>query len=67
MNWDQVKGRWKEFKGMFREKWGQITDDEFDKWEGKREQLAGMIQRKYGVAKEEAEKQLTEFEKNCKC
>jgi len=52
---------------MFKEKWGQITDDEFEKWEGKREQLAGMIQRKYGVAKEEAEKQLCEFEKHCKC
>jgi len=67
MNWDQVKGNWKEIKGMFKEKWGQISDDEFTKWDGKREQLAGMIQKKYGCAKDEAERQLKEFETSCKC
>ncbi len=61
MNWDQVKGRWGEMKGMARQKWGDLTDDELDKIEGNREELVGTLQRKYGIGKEEAEKQADEF------
>lgn len=61
MNWDQVEGNWKRFKGEAKEKWGKLTDDELNIIEGKRDKLAGKIQEKYGVAKEEAEKQLHEF------
>lgn len=58
MNWDQVAGRWKEFKGKAKEQWGELTDDELDKVEGKRDQMVGLIQRKYGYAKDQAEKEV---------
>lgn len=62
MNWDQVKGKWKQAKGQCREKWGKLTNDEIDVIDGKREQLVGKIQERYGIAKEEAERQVAEFE-----
>jgi uncharacterized protein YjbJ (UPF0337 family) len=67
MNWDQIEGQWKEMTGFVKEKWGDLTDDEITQVKGKRDQLAGLIQKKYGVAKEEAEKQLQDFEKSCNC
>lgn len=54
MNWDQVEGRWTEFKGKLREKYGELTDDEIEEARGDREQLEGLIQKKYGDAKESA-------------
>jgi uncharacterized protein YjbJ (UPF0337 family) len=65
MNWDTVKGNWKEVKGKVREQWGKLTDDDMDVIAGKRDQLLGRIQSRYGVAKEEAEKQLAAFEDSC--
>jgi uncharacterized protein YjbJ (UPF0337 family) len=65
MNWDTVKGDWKQFKGKVKEQWGKLTDDELDRIEGRRDQLAGTIQKRYGIAKDEAERQLKEFEKGC--
>jgi uncharacterized protein YjbJ (UPF0337 family) len=62
MNWDRIEGNWKQFTGKVREKWGQLTDDDFDKIAGKREQLVGRIQERYGIAKDEAEKQVSDFE-----
>ncbi|MCE9524921.1 MAG: CsbD family protein [Planctomycetales bacterium] len=67
MNWDQIEGKWKEFKGAAKEKWGKLTDDDWTALKGKRDKLAGVIQQKYGVAKEEAEKQIKEFESSCNC
>ena len=64
MNWDRVAGNWKQVKGKFREKWGKLTDDDLDVIEGKREQLAGRLQATYGIAKDEAERQIDEFEKS---
>lgn len=65
MNWDQVEGNWKQFKGKAKEKWGKLTDDDFDVIAGKRDQLAGTLQKRYGFAKEQAEKQIDEFCKQC--
>ena len=48
MNWDQVQGSWKQFKGQVKQKWGDLTDDEIDRVEGRQEELAGLIQKKYG-------------------
>jgi uncharacterized protein YjbJ (UPF0337 family) len=62
MNKDTIEGNWKEFKGKIREKWGKLTDDRLDVIEGKRDQLAGEIQQAYGISKEQAEKQVKEFE-----
>ncbi len=61
MNWDQIEGNWKQFKGKVKEKWGMLTDDELNTIGGKRDRLAGKIQEKYGIMKEEADKQLHEF------
>ena len=67
MNWDQIAGKWTEMKGSVKERWGDLTDDELTKLGGKRDRLAGLIQQKYGLAKEEAERQINDFEKSCKC
>jgi uncharacterized protein YjbJ (UPF0337 family) len=63
MNWDQIKGNWRQFSGQAREQWGELTDDDLDVVAGRREQLSGKIQERYGVAKEEAEKQLAAWER----
>ena len=62
MNWDQVEGNWKEFKGTVRTQWGKLTDDQLETIAGKRDQLAGQLQQAYGYSKEEAEKQIRDFE-----
>jgi uncharacterized protein YjbJ (UPF0337 family) len=58
MNWDQVKGQWKQMKGSARKQWGKLTDDDLDVIAGERERLVGLIQERYGITKEEAEKQI---------
>lgn len=62
MNSDQANGNWKEFKGKIKEKWGKLTDDDMTLVEGKRDQLVGKVQQRYGYAKEEAEKEVREWE-----
>ena len=61
MNWDQVEGKWKQYKGHAKERWGKLTDDDLDVINGKREQLVGRIQERYGMPREVAEKQAEEF------
>ncbi|MBI5335732.1 MAG: CsbD family protein [Burkholderiales bacterium] len=63
MNWDQVQGNWKTFKGKVKERWGQLTDDELDIIEGRRDQLSGALQKRYGWAKDEADRQIDEWER----
>jgi uncharacterized protein YjbJ (UPF0337 family) len=62
MNWDTAKGDWKQFKGKMKEAWGKLTDDELDVVAGQRDELVGLIQKTYGIAREEAETQLRQFE-----
>ncbi len=62
MNWDTIEGNWKQWKGTVREKWGKITNDELDVIAGKRDRLTGKIQEKYGIAKDEVEKQINDFQ-----
>jgi uncharacterized protein YjbJ (UPF0337 family) len=66
MNWDVIKGNWKQFKGSVREHWGILTDDQLDIIAGKRETLSGKIQEAYGITKDEAEKQVKAFEERHK-
>ena len=66
MNWDRIEGNWKQFKGQVKEQWGKFTDDDLDVVAGKRDQLLGKLQEKYGITKDEAQRQLLEFEKNFK-
>ncbi len=66
MNEDILKGQWKQIRGQVRQWWGMLTDDDLDKINGKREQLIGKLQEKYGYTKEQASRQiderLTEFQ-----
>jgi len=57
MNWDQVEGKWKQITGSARERWGKLTDDDVQTLTGQRDHLVGKIQERYGIAREEAEKQ----------
>lgn len=63
MNWDIVKGNWKQFNGKVKAQWGRLTDDQLDVISGKRVELAGKIQEAYGITQDEAEKQIKLFEK----
>ncbi len=56
MNWDKIEGNWKQFKGRVKEKWGDLTDDDLDRVAGSREQLEGLIQQRYGIAKDQVKK-----------
>lgn len=58
MNSDEIKGKWTELKGKARSTWGEITDDDWDRIEGKREQIVGLLQQKYGRARAEAEREV---------
>lgn len=63
MNWDRVEGNWKQFKGQVQQQWGKLTDDDFDMIRGSRTELAGKIQARYGLAKDEAERQIDDWAK----
>ncbi len=54
MNWDRIEGNWKQFSGKAKEKWGDLTDNELTEINGKREQLEGLLQERYGYAKDRA-------------
>ncbi len=62
MNKDEIGGNWKQFKGTVKEKWGKLTDDDMTVIEGKRDQLVGKIQERYGSTKDEAEKEVVDWE-----
>jgi uncharacterized protein YjbJ (UPF0337 family) len=62
MNWDRIEGNWKQMKGKVKEKWGKLTDDQLDVIAGKRDQLLGRIQEAYGCSRDEAERQVRDFE-----
>ena len=66
MNWDQIKGNWKEFTGKMKEKWGKLTDDELAVAAGHRDQMIGLLQQKYGLAKEKAEEEIDRFARGLK-
>jgi uncharacterized protein YjbJ (UPF0337 family) len=53
MNWDRIEGNWKQFKGQAKEQWGKLTDDDLDVIAGRRDQLEGLIQERYGYARDQ--------------
>jgi len=65
MNWDQVEGNWRQFKGKIKERWGKLTDDELDVIAGRRDQFLGKIQERYGITKAEAQRQVEDFQRTC--
>ena len=63
MNWDVVKGDWKQFSGKVKEKWGNLTDDDLTAINGQREQLEGKLQERYGYAKDKAKQEIDDWSK----
>lgn len=61
MNWNEVEGKWKEMKGTVRAKFGKLTDDDLNVIGGKKDQLIGKIQQRYGITREQAERDLEVF------
>ena len=61
MNWDQIEGKWKQFTGSARERWGKLTDNDLEALTGQKDHLVGKIQERYGIATAEAEKQADEW------
>lgn len=63
MNQDTIKGQWQQLKGKVKQQWGKLTDDDLAKIEGHRDQLVGIVQERYGIAREEAQRQVDSFNK----
>jgi uncharacterized protein YjbJ (UPF0337 family) len=61
MEWNRGEGNWREIKGRVKEKWGKLTDDDLNIINGRREQLEGKIQQRYGLAKEQIRKDIDEW------
>jgi uncharacterized protein YjbJ (UPF0337 family) len=63
MNWDQVEGKWKQMKGEVKTRWGKLTDDDLDVVAGQRDKLVGKIQERYGVAKDQAQREVDDWDR----
>lgn len=63
MNWDQIAGKWSQLKGGIRERWGRLTDDDLEVIAGNRDKFVGLVQERYGILKEDAERQINEWSK----
>jgi Uncharacterized protein conserved in bacteria len=61
MNWDEIKGEWKQVAGKVKTQWGELTDDDLTQIGGRKDELVGKLQVNYGHTKEEAEKKIDEF------
>jgi uncharacterized protein YjbJ (UPF0337 family) len=64
MNWDKIEGSWKQVVGRARERWADLTDDDLERIKGKRDQLIGTIQKKRGIARDEAEREVEAWSKS---
>jgi uncharacterized protein YjbJ (UPF0337 family) len=64
MNWDQMQGKWKQLKGSLRQKWGKLTDDDLEQINGNRDKFVGILQERYGIAREEAQRRADEWAKS---
>ncbi|RYF17929.1 MAG: CsbD family protein [Comamonadaceae bacterium] len=63
MNQDRIEGRWKQLKGKVKEQWGKLTEDDLDVIAGRRDQLLGRIQQRHGLARDEADRQVGDWER----
>jgi len=61
MDWNRVEGNWKQLKGRAKQQWGKLTDDDLTAANGRRDELAGKVQERYGLAKDAARKQVDDW------
>jgi uncharacterized protein YjbJ (UPF0337 family) len=66
MNWDQVEGNWKQFKGQAKQKWAKLTDSDWNMISGKKDELVGRIQERYGYDREQAEREADAWSRDLK-
>ena len=64
MDWNRIEGNWKQFSGRVKEQWGKLTDDDLDVIHGRREQLEGKIQERYGIAKDQVRSDVDDWLKS---
>jgi uncharacterized protein YjbJ (UPF0337 family) len=64
MNWDTIQGKWKQLKGAARQRWAKLTDDDWESVGGKRDSLMGKLQERYGWSRDEAEREMSEWERS---
>ncbi len=64
MNWDHIQGNWRQLKGKIQANWGDLTDDDLHSIDGRREELMGKLQKAYGIGRDEAERQINDFERS---
>jgi uncharacterized protein YjbJ (UPF0337 family) len=65
MNWEQIQGKWQEYRGQIKQRWGKLTDNDLTLIQGNRDVLAGKLLTAYGKTKEQAEKEIAAFEASC--
>ena len=61
LNQDILAGQWKQVRGQVRQNWGMLTDDDLDRISGRFEEIVGLVQERYGYAREKAEQEVTHF------
>ncbi|MGB5809633.1 MAG: CsbD family protein [Polyangiales bacterium] len=61
MNWDTIEGKWEQFTGKVKTKWGKLTDDDLNQIKGRKDELVGRVRERYGMARDEAERQVDEW------
>jgi uncharacterized protein YjbJ (UPF0337 family) len=61
MNSDVLEGKWKQLTGDIKSQWGKFTDDDLAMVEGQRDKLVGLVQERYGYARQQAEREVDQF------
>ena len=61
MNWDRIAGNWKQASGWLQKEWGKLSDDDLAYVEGRRDQLVGILQERYGIRQDEADRQIDDW------
>ena len=61
MNWDQIEGNWKQFKGQAKQKWAKLTDSDWTMLSGKKDELVGRVQERYGYERDQAEREVDDW------
>jgi uncharacterized protein YjbJ (UPF0337 family) len=65
MNWENIEGKWDQFKGKIKQQWARLTDDDIQRISGKKDQLVGKLKEKYGYEKDKAEREVDSFCSRC--